>query len=200
MKAKYIIFTLIILLVGCSKKYSYKSDIQTAFKQNKELNIVAQNQIEQILKDTSQKNILVDIRTVRLFGQGRLPNAINIPLKDLYNNLKFFFLNRDKNIFIYAENTSQAATTVMFINSLGLNNVKALGGGYKFLYENYINKSQNADSIYFDETPKYNYATKFKELSKGDSSTSTINTNQQPSTPVVIPTKQTKKTGLGGCG
>lgn len=198
MKIKFIIISLIIILAGCSKSYKYKSDIETAYKQGKEINIVSQDQIEKILNDSSNNFIIVDIRTVREFGEGRLPNAINMPFKNIYNNLKFFYLNRDKEMFIYAENTSKAVSTTMYLNSLGLNNVKAIGGGYKFVYENYITKIPNADTNYLDEIPKYNFASKFKELSKGDSAnTSTTN---QPKTNIIIPTKQTKKTGLGGCG
>lgn len=198
MKTKYILFTLIVIFSSCSKKFSFKSDIETAYKQTKQINIVPQNQIEQILNDTTENTIIVDIRTVQEFGEGRLPNAISMPLKNLYDNLKFFFLNKDKKIYIYAHNTSIAVSTTLYLNSIGLENVSAIGGGYKFIYENFINKSQTKDTMYFDETPKYNYASKIKELSKGDSTTTT--SIPQQTAPIVIPVKQTKKTGLGGCG
>lgn len=198
MKTKFIIFSIIVIFSSCSKKYSFKNDIETAYKQGKELNIIPKEQIQQILSDTTQNSLIVDIRTVGEFGEGRLPNAISIPLKNLYNNLNFFFLNRDKKIFIYAENTSIAVSTTTYLRSIGLENIYAIGGGYKYIYENFINKQPNANTIYFDETPKYHYAAKFKELSKGNSTNNEITTQQ--TTPTVIPVKQTKKTGLGGCG
>lgn len=201
-KIIYITIFITLFLISC-KQITYKHDIAKSVElANKSQLIPLENLINIITNNDSAKQfIFVDIRNPKKFGEGRIPNAINIPIHNMYeylNKSRIFCKQNDKIFLIYADDASLAEATVFLLNQMGVYNVIAVGGGYTFVYNNIINKFSPLSTLYYDEEPKYNYSEKFKELSNGNEqqTTNTTTVTAQP----VVPIKQKKTTGLGGCG
>jgi NADPH-dependent 2,4-dienoyl-CoA reductase/sulfur reductase-like enzyme/rhodanese-related sulfurtransferase len=75
------------------------------------------------------KFILVDVRTEKLYRQGAIDGAVNIPLDDLRERVNEF--PRDKGIIVYCQRGRQSYLAYKILTQRGYQNVRSLSGGYK---------------------------------------------------------------------
>jgi rhodanese-related sulfurtransferase len=71
---------------------------------------------------------LVDVREPGEYQEGHLPNAINVPIRTLAQNLAK--IPTDKPVFVYCKSGHRAALSTAALHLLGYNNVKAFPPGF----------------------------------------------------------------------
>jgi rhodanese-related sulfurtransferase len=68
------------------------------------------------------QTLLVDVREISEYQSGHIPNAINVPLRTLTQNLDRIPLNRP--VVLYCSSSYRSAMGVMTLHLLGYDNVK----------------------------------------------------------------------------
>lgn len=71
---------------------------------------------------------IIDVRDRSTYNHSRITGAISIPLNDLEHRAQTC-LHRERQIYIYGENDSQAAQAVRTLQFLGFTTVAELTGG-----------------------------------------------------------------------
>jgi rhodanese-related sulfurtransferase len=77
----------------------------------------------------SQQSLIVDVRGEQEFAQGHIAGAINIPLKDLRNQLAS--LPKDKPIILYCMVGMRSYMAYRLLCQHGFEEIRTLSGGYK---------------------------------------------------------------------
>ena len=85
-------------------------------------------------------HILIDIREEIEFTKYSLPNAINIPLKNLLDEDSIPYLNQNQyNVILFSNDNFYADQAWLLCNRLGYKNIKVLKGGINEWYKTIIN-------------------------------------------------------------
>ncbi len=100
----------------------------------KRLNIFYWDEVAALPADA----VLLDVRTVKEFAGGRIPNAINIPIDDLRERMNE--LNKNSNIYIYCEAGLRGYLGQRILRQNGYEHVLNLSGGYR-LYNACVNEN-----------------------------------------------------------
>lgn len=72
---------------------------------------------------------IIDVRSKQEFIEGHLPNAINIPLYNIENEIENFVKNKNEIIVVYCEYGGRSKKAVRKIQQKGYINVYNLKGG-----------------------------------------------------------------------
>lgn len=72
---------------------------------------------------------LIDVREPSEYGEGHIPGAVNIPIRELASNLGAIPL--DQPVFVYCASGYRAAMATAALHMVGYTNVKAYGPSYK---------------------------------------------------------------------
>jgi rhodanese-related sulfurtransferase len=96
---------------------------------HKRLNVFYWDEFEKI----NPGDLLIDVRTSEEYANGKIGNAINMPIDELRGRLNE--IPKEKNIFIYCEAGLRGYLAQRILTQNGYNNVLNLSGGYK-LWEN----------------------------------------------------------------
>ncbi len=107
------------------------------------LGSMAQNIIEKRVKfafydDINQKNaidgtMIVDIRSPEQFKEGKIPNAVNIPLYALRNNLTS--IPHEKKVVLYCQYGVGSYIAACLLSNRGFDNIYVLSGGLQLYRE-----------------------------------------------------------------
>jgi rhodanese-related sulfurtransferase len=89
---------------------------------------LAVGDIEKFKEAVANGAFLVDVREPSEFEAGHLPNAINIPIRSLAQNLDK--IPADKPVFVYCKSGHRAALSTTALHLLGYTNVKAFPPGF----------------------------------------------------------------------
>jgi rhodanese-related sulfurtransferase len=136
----------------------------------------------------------IDLRSPKEFIKGHLPNAINIPVHQLFAKEFEKVLNQDKKInILYGATHIAACGPWMLLKQLGYKNNKVLLGGYDFVKSNIMDNFSPMNGQFKDEQPKYDFAKIVSQTPKGNVPVSSGSIDK--SAPVI---KKTKKAGSGG--
>ncbi len=100
------------------------------------LNIFYWNEFSKINAD----DLLIDVRTSGEYLNGKIENAINIPVDEIRSRLGE--IPREKNVFIYCEAGLRGYLAQRVLKQNGYNNVFNLSGGYR-LWKGCVNESAN---------------------------------------------------------
>ena len=83
--------------------------------------------------------IVLDVRTIEEFNQGRIPNSLLIPIDELEDIVGMVILKKDTRIFIYCRSGNRSRLAAETLINLGYTNVYDLGGiidwPYELIYE-----------------------------------------------------------------
>jgi len=101
------------------------------------------------LDKLSDKDILLDVRSVEEFEKGYIPNATHIPIDDLRERINE--LDKNKNIYIYCLAGLRGYLAQRILNQNGFSKTSNLSGGYQLW--SIINKELNLARSY--ELKKY---------------------------------------------
>lgn len=89
---------------------------------------ISSTQAEKLIKDSSDL-IIIDVRRYSEFKQGRIPNAINIPVEELEWEIEDLKENIDKPILVYCKAGHKSALACQMLEEEGFNNLYNLGQG-----------------------------------------------------------------------
>lgn len=89
---------------------------------------ISSTQAEKLIKDSSDL-IIIDVRRYSEFKQGRIPNAINIPVEELEWEIEELKENIDKPILVYCKAGHKSALACQMLEEEGFNNLYNLGQG-----------------------------------------------------------------------
>lgn len=89
---------------------------------------ISSTQAEKLIEDSSAL-IIIDVRRYSEFKQGRIPNAINIPVEELEWEIEDLKENIDKPILVYCKAGHKSALACQMLEEEGFNNLYNLGQG-----------------------------------------------------------------------
>lgn len=97
-------------------------------------------QVKEIKNLVENKQFFLDVREEYEYEAGHIKGAVNIPLHRLVTELNS--LPKDKNIYVYCRSGHRSLDAVGFLNSLGLDNVFNVAGGFIELSFNQFRKNK----------------------------------------------------------
>lgn len=89
---------------------------------------ISSTQAEKLIKDSSDL-IIIDVRRYSEYKQGKIPNAINIPVEELEWEIEELKENIDKPILVYCKAGHKSALACQMLEEEGFNNLYNLGQG-----------------------------------------------------------------------
>ena len=89
---------------------------------------ISSTQAEKLIKDSSDL-IIIDVRRYSEYKQGKIPNAINIPVEELEWEIEELKENIDKPILVYCKAGHKSALACQMLEEEGLNNLYNLVQG-----------------------------------------------------------------------
>lgn len=89
---------------------------------------ISSTQAEKLIEDSSDL-IIIDVRRYSEFKQGKIPNAINIPVEELEWEIEDLKENIDKPILVYCKAGHKSALACQMLEEEGFNNLYNLGQG-----------------------------------------------------------------------
>lgn len=143
---------------------------------------------------------LIDVRTPDEFEKFSLPNAINIPLTELFSDEYRDYLDQDiyYNIF-YSNGTTHSLKAWMIARQLGWANNYVMQGGLNYWAETIMNPQAPASTNANDEIAKYEFRKGAQQaLGGGNVVSSEASTTDKAAKPPVK-RKPKKKRAQGGC-
>jgi len=162
--------------------------------------VITPDQVAALLKDSSGKTILIDVRNSIAYERGHINNAINIPVRELFSSKnKSFFKEIEKSgqtVILYGETQQQANGPWLMLHQTGFKNVKLFTGNYAQL------DPAQYDSLtkilpQLSETPLIDTAA-LKLISASADKKSEVSQVVKPVKKTIAPVKKTVSSG-GGC-
>ncbi len=106
------------------------------------------DRLAHILINQDPSFILIDVRDEKSFVNYTLPNAINIPLKNLFNEENIGYLNQNQyDVVLFSNDHFYADQAWILCNRLGYKNMRVLKGGINEWYATIINPLKPADNM-----------------------------------------------------
>ena len=90
---------------------------------------ISQTQLQQIMKNDKQV-VLLDVRTVEEFEEAHIPNAINIPHKELEARLAELSGAKNTQVVIYCRSGRRAEVARQLLVKSGFNQLDHLSGDF----------------------------------------------------------------------
>lgn len=114
-----------LLLYGCSNNTS-----------NDNINVkkISSEEAKSII-DSSNDEIIVDIREKNEYEEGHIKDSILIPLDTLENTIEDIIKDKDSQILVYCRSGRRSAEASKIIKSLGYTNIYDFGGIIDWKYE-----------------------------------------------------------------
>ncbi|WP_034849628.1 rhodanese-like domain-containing protein [Clostridium hydrogeniformans] len=97
---------------------------------NKNVKNVTGEEAFDLLK-TNQKAIILDVRTKDEYIHGHIPNALNIEVRSLMNNLDSLYSFKDMPIIVHCASGSRSLIAVNILSSNGFSNIYHISKGLK---------------------------------------------------------------------
>jgi len=97
---------------------------------NKSVQISVEELTGFLKESNSEDFLLLDVRTVKEFEEGTIPNSINIPLDEIRNHIDFI-KNENKPIIIFCRRGLRAYLAELILKHNGIKEVSNLAGGIK---------------------------------------------------------------------
>lgn len=95
----------------------------------------AKQHIQEIAISQAEKHLgdyqIIDVREPAEYGEGHLPNAINIPRGVLEFNIENHITEKATPILVYCKTGGRASLSAQALQTLGYTAVKSLAGGYE---------------------------------------------------------------------
>ncbi len=88
--------------------------------------VLTSSGLEELVNNSSEDYILIDVRTAEEYASGHIPTAINIPYDVIADNLPTE--NKDAKIIVYCRSGRRSGIADGTLESLGYTNVIDFGG------------------------------------------------------------------------
>lgn len=162
---------------------------------------ISTDEISEKLINQDPSFILIDVRDEKSFNNYTLPNAINIPLKNLLDEAFESFLNQDQFDVVFFSNDNFYADQAWAIcNRLNYKNSYVLKGGVNTWFTTIINPqkpNENMPSEAFELYATRKAASMFYGVVYPDQEKTSSTTKLAPKK--IITVKKKKKPAEGGC-
>ena len=88
-----------------------------------------QPDINKGLKDyvETENAVLLDVRTPQEYGEGHIPESINVPLQTL-DKVRLVVENKDAELFVYCYSGARSKQAAVVLGQMGYTNVQNIGG------------------------------------------------------------------------
>lgn len=80
------------------------------------------------MKQNNHSAVYLDVRTPGEFREGRLPDAVNIPLDELQGRIESVFADKDAELLIYCRSGARSRTAANMLIKMGYTQVYDFGG------------------------------------------------------------------------
>ncbi len=198
MKKIVVILISLVLLSSCNSKEGISG---SATNQDCEAKVISMEEVAELLKTKQFTGIqFIDIRTPHEYTMGHLPEAINIPMKNFFDEDRYENINTEDMLILYGDDTSAPKMMGLLAGHFKKGEFHVAMGGYEFLKEIALNDTADDDIyIYDDEIPIVDFQKEIDAIVERSGATPATNTKKKPTTtkPLVI---RKKKAVSGGCG
>ncbi len=186
----------LILMSSCNTKQGIT---QSDINQNCKANAISNEQLADLLYSKNLKGVqFIDIRTPHKYAVGHLPNAINVPMKNFFNDKYFNKINKDDVLIIYGEDSSSPRLMALMSGHFKKGKFYVALGGYDYIKNKILNNYAIYSGIYNDEIPLVDYQQVVNEIkSRSGAAPGKAVKAKAPGKPIV---KRKKKEVSGGCG
>lgn len=149
--------------------------------------------------------ILIDVRDETAFAKYSIPNAINIPLKELLDEDAITYLNQDQyNVILFSNDHFYADQAWILCNRLNFKNLKVLKGGLNNWFNTIINPPTPTENMTTLDYELYNtrkaasmfFGVIYPGQFQGDNANEI---NKSAPKKVITIRKKKKNTAEGGC-
>ncbi|MDH5412738.1 MAG: rhodanese-like domain-containing protein [Flavobacteriaceae bacterium] len=119
---------------------------------------ISTDELAHIIISNDPSYLLIDLRDKDSFKKYSLPNAINIPLKELFSQNNEVYLNQDKiNVILFSNDHFYADQAWILCNRSGYENLHVLKGGIKEWFSTIINPKVPEADMPFSDFELYAY-------------------------------------------
>ncbi len=199
---KYIFIYLIGVLAFSSCSNSKKRSFlltpkEAAAVAKSEANVISPQLLADIYysQDKTTNYQFVDLRTPKVYENGHIKGAINIPFVTMTKNDNCkTFLNQDHINIIYGETTEQTIFAGFLLQQLGLDNYFIVLGNYNFIKNNIIDHYNVYSAPYNPEIALYDYAKIVSETAGAQNYSAAASSKPKMAAPI----KRKKKAAAGG--
>jgi len=184
------IFVLVVVLALLFKPVEqFKVDVKTIHQEvisNK--NFATVEMLSKVNSSSNNEYLVVDVRTPGNYIKTHLPNAVNIPGKDmLAEKYRDIFKNNTKPVVVYGKYSCDAHRACIMLRQMGIENISIIAGGYDYFIK-------NPKTVFPVESAKYDFAKIMKEKSGGK-----VIQSSSAKKPVIRKAKKKKTRAEGGC-
>ncbi|MGD1821947.1 MAG: rhodanese-like domain-containing protein [Pleomorphochaeta sp.] len=128
-----IIFIIILTPVfasGNQEKNTNENETQIEIKYNK----ISAEEAKSIF-DSNNEAIIIDVRTEEEFNSSHIPNAINIPLSTIEEEVLKQYPNKDQTLYLYCRSGNRSSQAARILMNNGYYNIYDFGGIIDWPYE-----------------------------------------------------------------
>lgn len=197
MKNIIIILIGLVFLSACNSKQGIQIN---STNQNCEAKVISVDKIADLLASDNLTGIqFIDIRTPHEFAMGHLPKAINIPMKNFFDEDRYENVDQEDMIILYGDDTSTPKMMGLLASHFNKGEFNIAIGGYDFLKEVAPNNGDYNLKHYDDEIPMVDFQKEIDLIVARSGAAPSTTGKKKPTTtkPLLI---RKKKTVSGGCG
>jgi len=193
----------LVLLPKYQKQEGIKSEELLSHAYSPE-RYISTDQIANKIINQDPSFILVDVRDEDSYNKYSLPNAINIPLKKIFDEESIAYLNQNQfDVVFFSNDNFYADQAWMLCDRLGFKNLRVLNGGLNKWFETIINPAKPNEDMPAEEFELYStrkaasmfFGVVYPDQVKADDSSSKPEAPKQ----VITVQKKKKKVAEGGC-
>jgi predicted small secreted protein len=185
-----------LLLSSCNNAKGINDD---EIKQGCKANAISNEQLADLLYSKDIKGVqFIDIRTPHKYAMGHLPNAINVPMKNFFDDAYFSKINKDDYLILYGDDASTPKLMALLGGHYNKGKFYVALGGYDYIKTKILDGFGIYSGLYNDEEPLVDFEKAVNEIrSRAGGSAKKAVKAKASSKPIV---KRKKKEVSGGCG
>jgi len=197
MKKIIIILTGLILMTSCNSKDGIH---QVETQKNCKANAISKEQLADLLYSDGLKNVqFIDIRTPHQYAVGHLPGAINVPMKNFFDDTYFSKINKDDILILYGDDASTPRLLALLNGHFKKGKFNVALGGYEYIKTKILDSYGIYSGLYDDEVPLVDFQQAVNDI-KSRAGGGAVKTTAKPKTATKPVVKRKKKEVTGGCG
>jgi rhodanese-related sulfurtransferase len=193
----------LVLLPKYQKQEGIKSEVLLSHANSPE-RYISTDQIANKIINQDPSFILIDVRDEESYNNYSLPNAINIPLKKIFDEESVPYLNQNQfDVVFFSNDNFYADQAWMLCDRLGFKNLRVLNGGLNKWFTTIINPVKPNEDMPAEEFELYSTrkaASMFFGVGYPDQVISEdSNSKTEAPKQVITVQKKKKKAAEGGC-
>ena len=161
--------------------------------------VIFPEEVTSIVKQSSNKYFIIDVRNPVDFHKAHIGQAINIPVQEILQsqNLKTFtkLSKEGVTIVLIAKDQLEANGVWLILKQTGYDNIRVMPGGYDYFSSKSLSTASSTETPeYMAEKPRYDFKAVLSSFGSQGASSGT-----KAPEPVNIIKKEKKSAAEGGC-